>query len=195
MPFFNYLDEYSDITDITFNHRKRFAPMDKFSEHLLRGKSALSIPERELVAAFVSGLNGCSYCLGTHAAVAKNFGISPTIIEGLLSDIDHSGISQKMIPIMKYVKKLTLTPSRIVMKDAQEVFDMGWDEQALEDVICICSLFNFFNRLLDGHGIKGTNDLYQMGADHLSKNGYKVPWFIKYIKGYIRKSKIKLLKQ
>lgn len=193
MPFFQYLDEYSDITDITFNDRKRFAPLDKFSEHILRGKSDLSIAERELLAAFISGLNECNYCHGTHAAVAKQFGIGESVIEDLLNDIDSADIPQKMIPVMKYVKKLTLTPSKMIMKDAQDVFDAGWSERALQDVICICGLFNFFNRILDGHGIKGNDNLYEIGANHLAKNGYKVPWFIKYIKGYIRKSKIKQL--
>ena len=65
------------------------------------------------------------------------------------------------------------------------------DEQALYDVICKCSLFNFYNRILDGHGNIGNDNLYKMGADHLFKNGYGVPWFIKFIKGIIRKSKIK----
>ena len=144
---------------------------------------------------FLWGLNECNYCHGTHAAVAKSFGINETVIEDLLLDIDSADISDKMVPILKYVKKLTLTPSKMVMGDAQAVFDAGWSERALQDVICICSLFNFFNRLLDGHGIKGNDQLYQLGAEHLTKNGYKVPWFIKYIKGYIRKSKIKQLTQ
>lgn len=195
MPFFKYLDEYSDITDVTFNDRKRFAPLDKFSEIVLRGKSPLSIPEREIIAAFVSGLNECNYCHGTHTEVAKNFGIKESIIEDLLYDIDSADIPKNLNPIMHYVKNLTLTPSRLVKADAQKVFDAGWNEQALYDVICICSLFNFFNRILDGHGIKGNENLYKVGADHLQKNGYGVPWFIRFIKGFIRKSKVKLLKE
>jgi hypothetical protein len=111
----------------------------------------------------------------------------------LINDIESADISKNLIPIMNYVKKLTLTPSKLIMKDAQAVFDASWDEQALYDVICICSLFNFYNRILDGHGIKGNDNLYQLGANHLSKNGYGVPWFIKLIKGYIRKSKVKQL--
>ena len=195
MPFFKNLDEFSDVTDITFNDRRRFAPMDKFSQELLRGKSAFTLVEREIIAAFVSGLNECNYCQGTHSAVAENFGMDPNLIESLLVNIDTAEIDNKFKPILQYVKKLTLSPSKMIQADADKVFLAGWSEQALYDAICICCLFNFFNRLLDGHGIKGNDNLYKLGANHLYKNGYGVPWFIGLIKGNIRKSKVKQLSE
>lgn len=194
MPFFQHLDEYSDITDVTFRDRKRFAPMDKLSQRLMRGKSPLSSAEKEIIAALVSGLNACSFCYGSHKAVAENFGVAPDLIENLVEDIDTAEVSERLKPILHYIKKLTLNPSKLVQADADKVLQAGWTEQALYDAICIGCLFNFYNRLLDGHGIKGNHNLYQLGGEHLHKNGYGVPWFIKYIKNAIRKSKIKKLK-
>ncbi|OJJ21490.1 hypothetical protein BKI52_13170 [marine bacterium AO1-C] len=193
MPFFKYLDQYSDITDITFRDRARFAPMDKLSQRLMRGRSPFSSAEKEIIAAYVSGLNECNFCYGSHQAVAENFGISPETIEALLEDIDTADIADKMKPILHYVKKLTLTPSKLVQADVDRVLDAGWTEQALYDAICIGCLFNFYNRLLDGHGIKGNDNIYHLGGQHLHKNGYGVPWFIKYIKNTIRKRKVKQL--
>ena len=165
--------------------------MDRFSENILRGPSPLSIAQRELIAAYVSGLNECNYCYGTHSMVAIEFGISQSLIEDLIDDLDNSDISKDFLPILRFVKKLTVSPSKLVRQDAQDVYDKGWSERALHDVICLCSLFNYFNRFLDGHGIKGHDNLYKIGARHLAKKGYKVPWFIKYIKGYIRNQKRK----
>lgn len=193
MPFFKYLDQYSDITDITFRDRKRFAPLDKVSQRVMRGKSPLSHAEKEIIAAFVSGLNECNFCYGSHKAVAENFGVTPDILEALLVDIDSADISQRMKPLLHYVKKLTLTPSKLAQADVDQVLQAGWREQALYDAICIGCLFNFYNRLLDGHGIKGNDNIYQLGGKHLYKNGYGVPWFIKYIKNSIRRSKVKQL--
>jgi len=195
MAFFKYVDEYSDITDITFRDRKRFAPFDKFSHEILRGRSPFSEAERELMAAFVSGLNECNFCHGVHTVVAEKFGVSPTVIESLLTDIDSSEVDDKIKPIMHYIKKLTLAPSKMVQEDADNVYQLGWSEQALHDAICICCLFNFANRLLDGHGIKGNDNIYKLGAKHLHKSGYGVPWFIGLIKKQIRKSKIAQLKK
>ncbi len=159
----------------------------------MRGNSPFTDAEREIFAAFVSGLNECNYCYGTHKAVAENFGIQAGLIESLLEDIDSSKIDKELKPILHYIKKLTLTPSRLVHADAEKVYQAGWSEQALYDAICICCLFNFYNRLLDGHGIKGNDNLYKIGADHLSQRGYSVPWFIGLIKNSIRKNKIKKL--
>lgn len=193
MPFFKYLDDYSDITDITFNDRKRYAPLDKFTDLLLRGDSTLSITEREIIAAYVSSLNECDFCSGVHAEVAVNFGVDKTLIENLINDIDQADIPPKFKTLLKYVKKLTLTPGRLVMKDAQDVYDEGWSEKGLSDAVCVCSLFNFYNRLLDGHGIKGNDKIYKLSANHLFKRGYSVPWFIKAIKGFIRKKRVEQL--
>jgi cytochrome c553 len=62
MAFFSYLDDNSDITDITFNDRRRLGPLDKASHEIMRGKSAFSNGEKEIMAAYVSGLNACSFC-------------------------------------------------------------------------------------------------------------------------------------
>ena len=60
----------------------------------------------------------------------------------------------------------------------------------MQDLILIGCLFNFYNRLLDGYGIKGNQAIYEFGGAHLHKNGYGVPWFIGIIKNYIKKIKI-----
>jgi uncharacterized peroxidase-related enzyme len=159
----------------------------------MRGKSSFSPAQKEVFAAFVSGLNACSFCYGSHAAVAKNFGVPQETIELLVEDIDIAPIASNEKPLFQYLKKLTLSPSKLIQEDADKIFREGWSEQDLQDLILIGCLFNFYNRLLDGHGIKGNQAIYQFGADHLHKNGYGVPWFIGLIKGYIKKMKLKKL--
>ena len=193
MPFLKHLDDLSDITDITWNDRKRLGPLDKASQNIMSGKSSFSPAQKEVFAAFVSGLNACSFCYGSHAAVAKNFGVSQETIEALVEDIDSAPVASNEKPLFQYLKKLTLSPSKLIQEDADKIFREGWSEQDLQDLILIGCLFNFYNRLLDGHGIKGNQAIYQFGADHLHKNGYGVPWFISIIKGYIKKMKLKKL--
>jgi len=195
MKFFSYLDENSDITDITFNDRPRLGPLDKASQEIMRGKSSFSHAEREIMAAFVSGLNACSFCYGSHAAVAKQFGVQPELIELLIENIDTAPVKEKLKPIFYYLKKLTEQPSKIVEQDVINVKDAGWSEEALHEAILVGCLFNFYNRLLDGHGVKGSKAIYAFGGEHLAKNGYGVPWFIGLIKNLIKKSKEKKLKE
>lgn len=194
MPFFNHLDDLSDITDITWNDRKRLGPLDKASEAIMRGPSNFSPAQRELFAAYVSGLNACSFCFGSHRAVAKNFGVPEETVEALVEDIASAPVPENQKPLFQYLQKLTLSASKLVQADVDRVLEAGWTEQDLQDLILIGCLFNFYNRLLDGHGIKGSPAIYQFGAEHLHKNGYGVPWFIGLIKASIKKAKIKKLK-
>ncbi len=195
MPFFKHLNELSDITDITWNDRKRLGPLDKASQQIMRGKSNFTHAQKELFAAYVSGLNACSFCYGSHVAVAENFGVSPKIVEELLEDITSAPVKNNEKPLFSYLKKLTLSASKLTQKDADDVFNAGWSEEDLQEVILIGCLFNFYNRLLDGHGVKGNKAIYHFGADHLHKKGYSVPWFIGLIKGLIKKSKLKMLQE
>jgi uncharacterized peroxidase-related enzyme len=195
MPFFKHLDDLSDITDITWNDRKRLGPLDEASQKIMRGKSSFTSAQKEVFAAFVSGLNACSFCYGSLAEVANNFGIPKKTIESLVKDIDSAPIASNEKPLFQYLKKLTLSPSKLIQEDADKVFREGWSEKDLQDLILIGCLFNFYNRLLDGHGIKGNQAIYQFGGAHLHKNGYGVPWFIGLIKNYIKKIKIKKLKE
>lgn len=195
MPFFKHLDDLSDITDITWNDRKRLGLLDKASQKIMRGESSFTSAQKEVFAAYVSGLNACSFCYGSHSAVANNFGIPSKILEALIEDINSAPIESNEKPLFQYLKKLTLSPSKLIQEDADKIFRAGWSEQDLQDLILIACLFNFYNRLLDGHGIKGNQAIYQFGANHLHKNGYGVPWFIGLIKNYIKRIKIKKLKE
>lgn len=193
MSFFKNLDEYSDITDLTYGDRKRYVHFERLSHQLLRGTSDFSIQERELMAAFTSALNGCQYCVGLHEKIAENFGLEEKVVQQLLKDIDQANISEKLKPVLHFIKKLTLTPNRIVQADVNRVLQSGWSEQALSDAIAICSLLNFANRLLDGHGIKGSKNLHHLGAKFVTKLGYKAPPMVSWFKGFIRKFKVRQL--
>ena len=194
MSIFSYLGEYSDITDITFNDRKRLGPLDKASQRIMRSKSSFSFAEKEMMAAYVSGLNSCQFCFGSHLEVAKQFGVNQGRIKDLLDDVDTAYVAEQIKPVFKYLYKLTKQPSTIVDSDAQAVYKAGWSEQDLHEAILVGCLFNFYNRLLDGHGVKGSSAIYKLGGEVLYKRGYGVPWFIGLIKKSIRRSKLKKIK-
>lgn len=48
-------------------------PLSDLAQVLLRRPSSLSIGERELIAAFVSKLNGTIFCYGSHSEAARQF--------------------------------------------------------------------------------------------------------------------------
>ena len=55
---------------------------------------------------------------------------------GRSSAIEHSGIDAapvepRLKPLLRYVRKLTQTPSRMTPDDAEAVYDVGWSDEAL----------------------------------------------------------------
>ena len=60
----------------------------------------------------------------------------------------------------------------MVQADADAVFAAGWDERALHDAVCVACLFNFMNRLVEGHGVKGNPGLYRERGRILMETGH-----------------------
>ena len=151
---FSSLPENPSLRDVLLLFPKASNELMAFIEQVMRTESPLSIGQRELLATFVSSLNSCQFCYGAHLAFSRAFGIEDDKIASLLQDIESASIEEELKPLFRYVKKLTLEPSKIVKKDADEVFQAGWSELALFDAVQVCSLFNMMNRLVDGTGVK-----------------------------------------
>ncbi len=154
MTFFPSFPEGTGLKEIQAPYAEMYKHWAKFSQALMRGPGPLTVAEREVIAAYTSGLNSCTYCYRDHTMAAEEFGVQTGVIESLVDDVDTAPVDDKMKPLLRYVRKLTLTPSRLVAGDAEAVFAAGWDEAALHFTIAICARFNLINRLILGHGIK-----------------------------------------
>ncbi len=157
-----------------FQHYPRlYAPLIEFHQQLLRGDSPFTVAERELLAAYVSGVNSCRYCAGVHQATARRFGVEESTLSQLLDNLPAAPVPEKLKPVFRYARKLTESPARMTEADAAEVFAAGWDERALHDAVVICALFNCMNRIVDGLGISASPDYYQISSQRLaSEAGY-----------------------
>ena len=113
--------------------------------------------EREVIAAYVSGLNGCSFCYRGHKAIADVFGVSEALIDKLVAEHDSEDLSPMLRAALRFARKLTERPSRMVQADADSVCAAGWDDKALMNIIEITALFAMYNRLADGAGVRAEN--------------------------------------
>lgn len=147
------LPDRPTLADVFKRFPEGAAALLAYHDALLRGPSPLSVAERELIAAFVSGLNACEYCHGAHRTIAEVHGIEVTLFEKLVADPAAAGVSAKMQPLLAYVRKLSNAPARITDADAAAVYAAGWDEQALFHAVSICGLFNMMNRIVEGSGV------------------------------------------
>ncbi len=87
---------------------------------------------------------------------AEAFGVDAGVLESIMDDIDASSVDERMKLLLRFVRKLTLSPGRMVQADADAVYAAGWEEGALHFAIGVCGRYNFINRLVLGHGVEYT---------------------------------------
>ena len=163
----------ADLKELLKSEPDLGVPFAQYHEVLLRGPSPFSVGERELMAAYVSGLNACDFCSGEHELVASRFGIDVGTLAALLEDIDSSVIAANLRPVFHYLHKLTLQPSRIIAADIEAIYAAGWEDPAVYHAASVCALFSFDNRLIQGIGIPPHEALkLQETADRLHAKGY-----------------------
>jgi uncharacterized peroxidase-related enzyme len=146
------------------------------AEILLRtGDCAFSNEQRELIGAYASGVNNCTYCYNTHKATAEAFGIDEGLLDAMVSDLGSSPVDDELKPVLQFVKKLTESPSRMVQADADAILDLGWDEDCFHYTVMICAMFNMMNRIMDGYGITNTAEFRLSRGRMLADTGYLPP--------------------
>lgn len=162
------------LLDVFRRHPETSGPLLDYHEAVMRGPSAFTVAEREQIAAYVSGLNSCGYCLGVHSVTAEAFGIDEGTLTALLDDVDADAadVDDRLRPVLRYVAKLTASPARITPDDARAVADAGWDERALHDAVSVCALFNLMNRVVDGLAVSAGPDYLDVSGRRLAEGGY-----------------------
>ncbi len=172
MPFMPSMPADALVKHVYSIDPKSFRHWVHVEEAIMRGTSAFTPGERELMAAYVSRLNSCTYCASSHSEAAIILGVEPHLLEGLMTDVDTALIDMRFKPIFKFLKKLTQTSYKMVQADADAIYAEGWDERALHDIIMVCCCFSFMNRLADGHGLPSNPVLFKARAKRHAVEGY-----------------------
>ena len=94
-----------------------------YTNAVLRSEGALSMADRELIAAYVSGLNACTFCFGSHLIYARALGVEEGVVEAMIRDPGCA--DPKWQPLLAYLKKLNTLPSQLVPADAQAVLRLA----------------------------------------------------------------------
>ena len=172
MSYLSHTKDFQGVADAFLRDPERYAPLLQFIEAVMVGQSALTKAEREMIAAHVSHLNGCGFCLGAHKWTLAAMDISPLTIEAIEAGPEAEGIDERLRPILRFATKLTRTPDRIGQANIDDLRAAGWSDQSIEDAINVVALFNYVNRLVDALGIEGTEPYFKQVGAALAKQGY-----------------------
>jgi uncharacterized peroxidase-related enzyme len=172
MAYLESLPDNAVLLQVFKKYPEYSRPLLDYHELVMRGPSPFTAGERELIAAYVSGVNSCGYCHGVHTATAEAFGLAPGVLEAALADLDSAPVAEKLKPVLRYAGKLTSTPAKVTQQDVDTVLAAGWDEVAVYHTILVCALFNFMNRMVDGLGIRAGSDYFETSGTRLHRIGY-----------------------
>lgn len=167
MPFVPSLPGNARFPHVLLRFRRGAKPLLELHEAILREDGPLSVGDREMIAAYVSGLNACAYGAGAHTAAAKLMGMPDGLIDDLVRDLEGAAVSARIKPLLAFVRKLTLSPGKLSQEDADAVFEVGWDEEALYLAVQICSLRSYMDRLVEGVGLIPDPAEHDMEAETL----------------------------
>ncbi len=166
-------EDTESMTAILKPHPEVAKAVSMMTEYVMRSEDVqFSLAQRELIATFVSDLNACTYAARTHQATAEVLGVDGSIFSCLLKDIDSAPVDLKLKPVLHYVKRLTETPDQMTRQHAEAVFEAGWDEKSFQFAVMICAMFNLYNRLLQGYGVKNTAEFHRESGRRLAETGY-----------------------
>jgi uncharacterized peroxidase-related enzyme len=148
------------------------SPAKQFTQRVMRGPSGWSVGDRELMAAFVSRLNECTFCVKAHSAVSATAYGDHNKVDQVLSDLNTAQIELPLRAVLVLLGKLTREQS-VNAEDIRTAMAAGVNTQQIEDAFAICFAFNITNRLADAFGFFiPTDDAFEAGAKYLLKRGY-----------------------
>jgi uncharacterized peroxidase-related enzyme len=146
----------------------------ELSHELMFEDAPISSALRELIAAYTSSLNRCEFCRNAHAAVAARLYGDADLVWSVLRDPESSALSEMEKKLLCFVRKLTLDSGSIVQADIDVLTSAGWDDTSVYYAIGACALFNFYNRLVSGNGVKLVSDeaFHRLG-ERMARVGYR----------------------
>lgn len=145
----------------------------EFTHAAMRGPSEWSVADRELMAAFVSQVNGSAFCIGAHTATASRAAGDDSRVWAVLADLDTAPIPDGLRATLRMLGRLT-RDGAVDAEEMRRVLSAGVSRRQVEDALAVCAAFDTTNRLADTFGFALLDaDGYDAGAKFLLRRGYR----------------------
>jgi uncharacterized peroxidase-related enzyme len=145
----------------------------EFTHEAMRGPSAWSVGDRELMAAYVSTVNESAFCIGAHTATARQAYQDGAKVAAVLADLDSAPVPEPLRATLRMLGKLT-REGTVSAEDMRQVLAAGVSRPQIEDALAVCAAFNITGRLADAFGFQVLSpEGFDAGARYLLKRGYR----------------------
>jgi alkylhydroperoxidase family enzyme len=154
-------------------YRPEFYGAGDLTHEAMRGPSAWSIGDRELMAAYVSKVNECPFCIAAHSATSGLWYGEHAKVAATLADVETAPIEEPLRATLRLLGKLTREHS-VDPDDMRAVLAEGVSPGQIEDALAVCLAFNITDRLADAFDFSiASPAAMNAGARYLLKRGYR----------------------
>jgi uncharacterized peroxidase-related enzyme len=149
------------------------AAAKEFTHEAMRGPSAWSVGDRELMAAYVSTVNESAFCISAHTATATQAYQDAPRVSAVLADLESAPIAEPLRATLRMLRTLT-REGTVGADDMREVLAAGVTPDQVRDALAVCAAFNTTDRLADAFGFELLSpEAFDAGAKYLLKRGYR----------------------
>lgn len=152
-------------------------PLSALMEVLMRDANALSRGERELIATYVSYLNGCFFCENAHGGVAQHYlQCDVAFINQVKKDFATTNLSDKMKALLAIAAGVQKGGKHVSTAQVEEAKQAGATDLEIHDTVLIAAAFCMFNRYTDGLATRAPAEInfYIERAPEIAAKGYSV---------------------
>lgn len=133
-------------------------PGGQLYEHLnLRPDSPFSRLQREMVATVVYGLIGAKPCLSAHCEAMRRLSGDDDLGPEFVQKWPDYPVDVPTRALLRYAKRLTLSPDQLGDHDIASLRDAGWDDHAIYEATALIAIFNFIGRFEAASGLPMDN--------------------------------------
>jgi uncharacterized peroxidase-related enzyme len=150
-------------------------PLNELAEVLLRAPHSLTPGERELIAAYVSGLNECTFCCATHSAfAAAQLDAGMTLVDQVRADLDTAAVSEKLRALLRIAGVVRDDARKVTAELVGAARQAGASDVEIHDTVLIAAAFCMYNRYVDGLGTLAPDgpEAYTESARRIVEHGY-----------------------
>jgi uncharacterized peroxidase-related enzyme len=150
-------------------------PLLELAEMLLRAPNSLTKGERELIAAYVSGLNECTFCCNSHSAfAAAQLDDGMSLVDQVRANLDAAPISAKLRALLRIAAAVRDDGRKVTTELVEAARADGATDLEIHDTVLIAAAFCMYNRYVDGLATLAPTDpqRYADAAQRIVQHGY-----------------------
>jgi uncharacterized peroxidase-related enzyme len=151
MPHISLGNDAPGIVSLFAYQPETAKPMVELVDRLLCGPNTLSRGDRELIGAYVSSLNDCSFCTNSHAAfAAAQLPEGMALVDQVRADLDTAPVSPKMRALLRIAGAVQRGGKHVRDEDVAAAREAGATDLEIHDTVLISAMFCLANRYVDG---------------------------------------------